>query len=91
MPAPFHAGIVVRDLGLAMEELSQAAGLEWIDLGTHTIGGWTIHVVYSVDGPPHIELIEGPPGSPWDATDGSRLDHLGCGAPGDADEAELRR
>jgi len=32
--------------------------------------------VFSV-GAPYIEIIEGPPGSPWDCTGGPRFDHLG--------------
>lgn len=27
--------------------------------------------------PPFFEVIEGPPGSPWDATAGPRMDHIG--------------
>jgi hypothetical protein len=34
-------------------------------------------VVFSIQGPLHIELIEGPPGSAWDSTGGPRVDHLG--------------
>ena len=77
MAPPFHVGIVVADLEAALDELAQVAGIEFRDLGRPQVGGWTIRVAYSVDGPPHLELIEGPPGSPWDASAGARLDHLG--------------
>lgn len=75
--APFHIGIVVRDLEQAMEELTQAAGVAWSEPMAREMGEWSFRLVYSVDGPPHIELVEGPPGSPWDASDGPRLDHAG--------------
>ncbi|MGR7001822.1 VOC family protein [Yinghuangia aomiensis] len=32
---------------------------------------------FGAPGPPFIELIEGAPGSPWDASQGARFDHLG--------------
>ncbi|MFH8595063.1 VOC family protein [Streptomyces rimosus] len=32
---------------------------------------------FTSGGPPFIELIEGPPGSPWDASGGARFDHIG--------------
>jgi hypothetical protein len=77
VPAPFHIGIVVQDLEAAMDEMGRAAGLTWCEPIHRTTGDWSYRLVYSIEGPPHIELLEGPPGSPWDATAGPRLDHAG--------------
>lgn len=46
-------------------------------------------IVFSVQGPPFFEVIHGPPGSPWDATAGSRFDHLGYWS-GDLDADKQR-
>ncbi len=40
------------------------------------LGDWQCRIVFSRS-TPFVELIEGPPGSPWDATAGGRFDHLG--------------
>lgn len=73
----FQAGIVVPDLNRAMEELSTALDLRWGTPLERQVGEWPLWIVFSLDGPPYLELIEGPAGSPWDAAEGSRLDHLG--------------
>jgi hypothetical protein len=41
------------------------------------LGEWDYRIVFTAGGPPFIELIEGPPGSPWDASRGARFDHIG--------------
>lgn len=38
---------------------------------------WEYTIVFSAGGPPFFEVIQGPAGSPWDATAGSRFDHIG--------------
>ena len=77
MTAPFHIGIVVADLDAAMAELTRAAGLSWGEPIDRRTGEWDYRIVYSIEGPPHVELVEGAPGSPWDASEGPRLDHAG--------------
>jgi hypothetical protein len=63
---PYHLGLVVDDIEAAMDELSAALGLRWAKLQRRTalrksaegtISGETAFV-YSLDGPPHLELIE---------------------------------
>jgi hypothetical protein len=85
----FHVGLVVEDLDAAMKELSAATGLQWAKVVTREIGDWTYRLVYSRTGPPYVELVEGGEGTPWDVSNGPRLDHLGWWI-GDVD-AELER
>ncbi len=73
----FQVGVLVEDLDAARDELGQALGLEWSDIVVRQNGEWEIRVCFAKQGPPFLELIEGPPGSPWEATHGSRIDHIG--------------
>jgi hypothetical protein len=73
----FQAGIVVQDIDRAMTELGAALGVTWGQPVVRTNGPYTIRAVFSTTGPPFVELIEGPAGSPWDAHGQSRLDHVG--------------
>lgn len=72
----FQVGIIVQDLERAMEELSRAQDIRWGKVADRKVGDWQFRRVFSMEGPPYIELIQGPPGSPWDASAGPRLDHL---------------
>jgi len=75
---PFQIGIFVQDLEAAMTQVGSALGLTWSDIRDRELDdGGHLRVVFSHQGPPHIELIEGPPGSAWDASAGPRIDHLG--------------
>lgn len=77
-PRPiFHLGIVVADLAAAQAELGRAMGLTWRDVRHSRYGDWDIRVCYSVEGPPWVELIEGPPEGPWSSRGAPRLDHFG--------------
>jgi hypothetical protein len=74
----FHVGIVVNDIQAAMTELSGALGVRWREPNESRYPDWTIKVVYSVEGPPFLELIEGTTnGGPWDVSGGPRIDHIG--------------
>ncbi len=73
----FQVGVLVEDIEAARDELGAALGLDWSDVVTREIGEWSIRVCFAKQGPPYLELIEGPPGSPWEITDGSRIDHIG--------------
>ena len=75
---PFYqVGIIVPDLDPAMEELGSALGVTWGTVISPPYDKGPKRFVFSVEGPPHIELIEGRPGSAWDCSDGPRLDHIG--------------
>jgi hypothetical protein len=73
----FHVCCVVADLEQAMEELTCAMGVRWQGIRDRKSGDMRWRLVYSVEGPPFIELVEGAPGTPWDASDGPRLHHFG--------------
>jgi hypothetical protein len=74
---PFYqVGIVVEDLEAAMRELSEGIGVTWGPISAPNIGGADLRVVFTVEGPPHIELIEGQPGTNWDTAQGSHIDHI---------------
>lgn len=77
MAAPFwQVGIVVRDIEAAQGELARALGIDWGEIVDAQQGEWSYRISISKQGPPYLELLEGPPGSPWDASAGSRLDHI---------------
>ncbi|MDT0465021.1 VOC family protein [Streptomyces gibsoniae] len=75
--ALYHVGFAVPDLSAAMRELRVAVGVEWAEPRPGRIGGRDFRIVFSRPGPPFVELIEGGPGSPWDASAGPRFHHLG--------------
>ena len=78
----FQVGVLVQDIEASRDELGRALGLSWTDIVDRDVtDDWKIRICFSREGPPYIELVEGPPGSPWDCTDGSRIDHIGYFAP----------
>lgn len=72
----WHIGIVVASIEDAKAELTRALGVESTETVEATAGEWTYRGAMSKHGPPYFELMHGAPGSPWDASAGSRLDHL---------------
>ena len=72
-----HVGYVVPDLGAAMQRLTASAGFRWaavrtllVTLRTDALGladeiSTEINLTYSVQGPPHLELIAARPGTIW--------------------------
>jgi hypothetical protein len=77
MTAFYHVCFAVPDLDEAMHDFQRAAGVEWGIPQPGRLSEWDYRIVFSAGGPPFIELIEGPAGSPWDASQGARFDHLG--------------
>jgi Glyoxalase/Bleomycin resistance protein/Dioxygenase superfamily len=73
----FHVCCVVPNLEQAMEELTRSIGVSWQKTRERESGELRWRLVYSVDGPPFIELVEGAPGTPWETPDGPRLHHFG--------------
>lgn len=82
----WQLGLMVQDIEAAMTELSTVLGLEWSEIREAEMGGTPLRVAMSRQGPPYFELVQGPPGSHWDCSDGSRLDHLGYWTDGYAQE-----
>lgn len=76
-PASFyHVCFVVPDITAAMTELAALTGVQWGTPVEAVLDEWPYTIVFSTAFP-HIELISGPPGSPWEVLDGPRFHHLG--------------
>jgi lactoylglutathione lyase len=83
----YHTGIRVPDLRAAMDEIGTALGVTWAEpVHSPTQACWTpatgmqhldLHFTYSCEGPQHIELLQGPPGSIWDGRDVPGVHHVG--------------
>jgi hypothetical protein len=73
----FQIGIAVRNIEQAMEELGAALGVEWVGPKVREFGPTTLRAAFARTRPPYLELIEGSPGSIWDAPAGSFIHHLG--------------
>lgn len=73
----YHLCFVVRDVRRATEDLTRTVGVTWSPIREGQLGSWEYQIVFSVEGPPFFEVIQGPAGSPWDASAGSRFDHIG--------------
>ncbi|ASU83649.1 hypothetical protein CDO52_13380 [Nocardiopsis gilva YIM 90087] len=80
----YHVCFAVPDIEPAMRDLTTAAGVEWNPVKQDKLGEWEFQIVFSrkarpsSHAAPYIELIQGPPGSPWDVTEtGARCDHIG--------------
>ena len=82
----YHQGVRVPDLEAAMAELGSAMALDWCepqqrdqalwlpDVGTTSV---PLRFTYSAEGPLHLELLQGQPGTIWDAGAGAGLHHTG--------------
>ncbi|MGI9646553.1 MAG: VOC family protein [Ilumatobacteraceae bacterium] len=85
--ALFHVGVRVADLGAAMEELGAGLGVTWAEVREADAQQiWTpddgtvevpLRYTYSVEGPQHVELLEGAAGSFWDGRDHPGAHHVG--------------
>lgn len=87
----FHTGIRVPDIAAAMEELGESLDVTWAapvhspgqpvwtpDQGQHEL---ELRFTYSAEGPQHIELLEGPPGSIWSGHEQPGVHHQGVWVP----------
>jgi hypothetical protein len=80
----FHVGVVAADIDAAMAEMSRTLGLTWkggrpqemqlcIFGEDRTV---EMRIAHSVEGPPHVELIQATPDSPWAAPTAEGVHHL---------------
>jgi catechol 2,3-dioxygenase-like lactoylglutathione lyase family enzyme len=85
-PQFFHVGIRVPDLAAAMAEVGPALGVTWASVQDRPMTVWTpadgvvtlqLALTYSVEGPVHLELMQGPVGSIWDGNDVPGAHHFG--------------
>jgi catechol 2,3-dioxygenase-like lactoylglutathione lyase family enzyme len=95
--ALFHVGTRVPDLEAAMAAIGDGAGVTWAAViereqpvwtpadGAHTVA---LRFTYSCEGPQHIELLQGAPGSIWDGSDAPGVHHLGVWVDDVAAEVE---
>ncbi len=85
----FHVGIIVPDLETGLAEIANRFGVTFPDppptsgadvLVKTSAGEMRAEVigVYSAEGPPYLEVIRAVPGTVWEATEGSRIHHLGA-------------
>jgi len=82
----YHTGVRVPDLDKAMAELGVALSLTWATPVEREQSVWTpeegvrtfpLRFTYSAEGPVHVELLEGAPGSPWHTGDSPGAHHIG--------------
>jgi hypothetical protein len=89
---PFKIGMAVPDLERAMEELTVGMGLKWSVVVETEWDTGKLRIAFSRTARPYIELIEGPIGSPWDASAGARVANLGYWSEDvDTDRAHLEQ
>lgn len=94
----YHCGMLVADLDAAMAELGPVLGCTWASVQhVAAMPLWTpagkmetpLTFVYSCEGPQHVELLAGGPGSPWDPAAGAGLHHLGIWVDDVATEVDI--
>ncbi len=82
----YHVGLRVPDIHVAQAELSASMGLRWAPPQHFDMKPWVpgegykdyeLQLTESVEGPVHVELSRGTPGSIWDHTLGVGLHHFG--------------
>jgi hypothetical protein len=95
----YHFAYVVPDLEIAMKELGAIYEVEWAERARRQLKirrageepqDLDFWICYSTTGPPHIELIEGIPGSIWDPSNGAHLHHVGVWAKGGLEDESQR-
>jgi hypothetical protein len=86
----FHVGVLVADIDAAIGRFSEMLGLSFAPVmhapvqlrNTEHDLEVTMTATYSVQGPPHIELIQGHGDGIFSLAGGERIHHLGCWSPG---------
>lgn len=82
----YHLGVRVPDLDVAMTEMGPTLGLTWCSVQERDQQVWTpdagpvtvpLRFTYAAEGPMHLELLQGPPGSVWDGSGCTGAHHLG--------------
>jgi lactoylglutathione lyase len=84
----FHVGIRVADLAAAQQELTSSTGVSWTTPASFPMQAWVpgqgyrsydLTISFTVEGPVHIELLHGSPGSYYDVRGGGAgLHHIGA-------------
>jgi lactoylglutathione lyase len=93
----FHAGVRVANLEAAMASLGRGLGVTWAAVVEREQPVWTpqdgsysipLRFTYSCEGPQHVELLQGEPGSIWDGEDAPGVHHMGIWVDDVAEETE---
>lgn len=82
---PFHVGISTPDIDGSMAAIGAALGLRWVALDRPPVLHDTprgpvrpsSRVVYSSEGPLHVELLQAEPGTVYPPERGTHLHHVG--------------
>ncbi len=83
----FHIGFLVHDLDAAMDRFGEVFGVSWTGRTTTRSRFWEagvgtidleLDVVYSVEGPPHIELVQSAGDGLYAAGRGEGFHHIGA-------------
>ncbi|MDO7841713.1 VOC family protein [Sphingomonas immobilis] len=83
-PQLFHVGVVAADIDVAMREMSASLGLAWkggkakvMDLCLYGQERKVeMRIAHSRQGPPHVEVIQAVPDSPWALPPATGVHHL---------------
>jgi len=82
----FHTGVRVPDLDAALTEYGEGLDVTWAAVREIEQSVWTpgagrqelhLRFTYSAEGPQHLELLEGPPGTVWDGRERPGAHHIG--------------
>jgi hypothetical protein len=79
-----HIGIAVGDLDEAMASVGAELGVSWATPQLRRLSAlWcgrpfqaAVTVTWSRQGPPHVELVHGGPGTPWETDQATVLHHM---------------
>lgn len=86
----FHVGFLVFDLEEAMDGFGEAFGVGWTGRTTTASRFWEpergmveieLDIAYSIEGPPHIELLEATDDGLYAARHGEGFHHIGTWDP----------
>jgi hypothetical protein len=86
----FHVGVLVHDLDLAMDRFARVFKVTWTDRVTAHADFWqqgqdveplALDVVYSREGPPHLELLQATGDGLYAPARGEGLHHIGAWEP----------
>ena len=93
----FHYGIRVPDIEATMADMSAGLGVSWCQLQERNQPVWTpdkgahtveLRFTYSMDGPMHIELLQGASGRIWNGDDRTGMHHTGIWCDSVAESTE---
>ena len=82
----YHVGVRVKNIEAAMEEMGKGLQLTWCEVQVREQNAWLpgkgqttipLKFTYSCEGPQHVELLQGAPGTIWDGSDAPGVHHMG--------------